>query len=293
MYNLKICILLSYKMTTPVKQYQNVSYRELIQFSQQNPNRNRALAPIEIHTPAAKEDPSLQSIGLNGYLSLSMNPVGLLSILACIQDPGYYSACQKNNRQQMITDLVTALQLESDDLKNGPLSRKRKKIYELLGVCFNGGAMEDKDYLDLYYAFDVLRHIQFIMIKEAVQEKTEDQEQEYESGLKGEIHFSSPPSLWKAEHPVWIVDYKGNWVAVHMDLNTPPIKEYVGEWLEQMEQQGWIVQWPEVDATKTELVSILSQLPTWKETDKKLSKETLALRLGKQQSMRVFHQWKA
>lgn len=278
-------------MTTPQKQYQNVSYRELIQFSQQNPNRNRALAPIEIHTPAPKEDPSLHSFGMNGYVSLSMNPVGLLSVIACIDDPGYYSACQKNNRQQMISDLATALQQETDELKNGPLSRKRKKIYELLGVCFNGGLLQDKDYLDLYQGLGALRNIQFIMMKEVVQEKTEDQEQEYESGLKGEIYFSSNPSMWKAEYPVWVVDYKGNWVAVPMDMTASPIKEYVGEWLEKMEQQGWIIQWPEVDATKTELVSILSQTPTWKETDKKLSKETLAIRLGKQQSLRILCQW--
>lgn len=280
-------------MTTPVKQYQNVSYRELIQFSQQNPNRNRALAPIEIHTPTPKEDPSLQSFGMNGYVSISMNPVGLLSVLSCINDPGYYSACQKNNRQQMNTDLVTALQQETDELKNSSLSRKRKKIYELLGVCFNGGLLQDKDYLDLYQGFDAMRHIQFIMMKETVQEKTEDQDQEYESGLKGEIFFSSNPSLWKAEYPVWVVDYKGNWVAVPVDLSARPIKEYVGEWLEQMEHHGWIVQWPEIDATKTELVAILSQTPTWKENDKKLSKETLSIRLGKQQSLRVFDQWKA
>lgn len=280
-------------MTTPVKQYQNVSYRELIQFSQQNPNRNRALAPIEIHTPAPKEDPSLESFGMNGYVSLSMNPTGLLSVLSCIMDPSYYFGCQKNDRQRMNAELVTTLQQETDELKHGALSRKRKKIYELLGTCFNGGLLQDKDYLDLYHGFEAMRHIQFIMMKETVQEKTEDQEQEYESGLKGEIFFSSNPSLWKSEYPVWVVDYKGNWVAIPMVVTAVPIKEYLGSWLEQMEQNGWIVQWPEVDATKTELVAILSQQPTWKDTDKKLSKETLAIRLGKQQSMRVFDQWKA
>jgi hypothetical protein len=280
-------------MTTPVKQYQNVSFRELIQFSQQNPNRNRALVPIEIQAPVSKEDPSLQSFGMNGYVSVSMNPVGLLSVLLCIMDPSYYSACQKNNRQQLISELVTALQQETDELKNTALSRKRKKIYELLAASFNGAPLQDKDYADIYQGLDMMRHIQFIMLREAVQEKTEDQEQQIESHLKGDIFFSSDPCNWKADDPVWVVDYKGNWVAVPVDLSARPIKEYVGEWLEQMEEKGWIVQWPEMDSTKAELVAILSQTPTWKETDKKLTKEVLSMRLGKQKTLRVFSQWKA
>lgn len=289
--SLKQILYKSTKMTTPVKQYQNVSYRELIQFSQQNPNRNRTLAPIEIHAPAEKEDPSLQSLGLNGYVSLSLNPTGLLSTLLCVSDPSSYSASHKNSRQQEISELVTALQLETDNLKNTSLMRKRKKIYELLGACFNGAILQEKDYLDLYHGFEAMRGIQFIMIKEAVQEKTEDQVIVYENGLKGEIFFSSTPSLWKADQPVWVVDYKGNWVAIPMDVSARPIKSYVGEWLEDMEQRGWIVQWPEVDATKTELVGMLSTLSSWKETDKKLSKETLALRMGKYQTLAVFTKW--
>lgn len=276
-------------MTTPAKKYQNVSFRELLQFSQQNPNRNRALAPIEIHAPVAKEDPSLQSFGMNGYVSISMNPVGLLSVLLCIMDPSHYSASQKNNRQQMLSELVTALQQQTDELKNTSLSRKRKKIYELLAACFNGAPLQDKDYLDLYHGLDAMRHVQFVMLKEAVQEKTEDQEQQYESHLKGEIFFSSDPCTWNAEYPVWVVDYKGNWVAVPVDLIAKPIKEYLGKWLEQMEEKGWVVQWPEVDSTKAELVAILSQTPTWKETDKKLTKEVLAMRLGKQRALHVMN----
>jgi hypothetical protein len=280
-------------MTTPVKQYQNVSYRELLQFSQQNPNRRRALVPIEIHAPSHKEDPSLQSLGLDGYTSLNLNPTGLLSVLLCVMDPVYYSESNKNGRQQDMSDLVTSLQQDTDQLKNTSLMRKRKKIYELLGTCFNGGQLQDKDYLDLYHGFEAMRSIQFIMLKEAVQEKTEDHDGAVvnDSGFKGEIFFSSNPSLWKTDDPVWVVDYKGHWVAIPMDMSARPIKTYMGEWLEQMEQNGWMVQWPEVDGTKAELVATLSQQSTWKETDKKLSKETLALRLGKQHTLHLFDKW--
>jgi hypothetical protein len=52
-----------------------------------------------------------------------------------------------------------------------------------------------------------------------------------------------------------------------------------------------VIQWPEVDATKTELVEILSSSSDWKETDKKLSKETLAMRLSKVKAYRTFANW--
>ena len=55
-----------------------------------------------------------------------------------------------------------------------------------------------------------------------------------------------------------------------------------------MEQHGWFIQWPEVDAPKTELVEQLSTLPTWKETDRKLTKDILSVRLGKAQSLQLF-----
>jgi hypothetical protein len=58
-----------------------------------------------------------------------------------------------------------------------------------------------------------------------------------------------------------------------------------------MEQKGWVVQWPEVEGTKTEIVEQLSRFPTWQETDKKLLRETLALRLGKANALRVFARW--
>jgi hypothetical protein len=67
--------------------------------------------------------------------------------------------------------------------------------------------------------------------------------------------------------------------------------QMIGSWLSVIEQKGWIIQWPEVDATKTQLVEILSSSSEWKETDKKLSKETLAFRLSKVKAYRTFANW--
>ena len=65
----------------------------------------------------------------------------------------------------------------------------------------------------------------------------------------------------------------------------------MGSWLSTVAQTGWIIQWPEVDATKAELVEHLSVLPTWQITDKKLTKDVLAARLGRANSIKVFTKW--
>jgi hypothetical protein len=280
-------------MTTPAKQYQNIAFKEIMFYSQQNPNRHRILEPIEIHVSRAVEDPSLASLGLHGYVSTNMNPSGVLSVLACVIYPAYYSLCQKNNRQLMITELATSLQTGIDELKQTAIARKRKKIYELIGSAFNGSPLQDKDYLDLYQGIHYLRQIQFILLKEAIQEKTEhhDETLTNNDGFKGEIHFSSNPSTWKRDVPIWIVDYKAHWVAVPVDVSTEHIYSMAGDWLCEMEQRGWVIEWPEVEGTKTELVDILSRSADWKEDDKKRTKEVLACRLGKQQVLRQFQKW--
>jgi hypothetical protein len=46
-----------------------------------------------------------------------------------------------------------------------------------------------------------------------------------------------------------------------------------------------------MDGTKTELVEQLSALPTWQITDKKLTKEVLAIRLGRAKTIQLFTGW--
>jgi hypothetical protein len=46
-----------------------------------------------------------------------------------------------------------------------------------------------------------------------------------------------------------------------------------------------------VEGTKTELIDKLIMYPDWKETDRKMLKETLAARLGRLQTMSAFTKW--
>jgi hypothetical protein len=278
-------------MTTPVKQYQNVSFKELMLYSENNPNRTRALDSIEILSVKQVQETALDKLGLKGYTALNLNPTGVISLLSCIQDPGTYSLSNIGARLTLNIELSTKLQEETENLKNSSLSRKRRKIYDLIGASFNGTAFEDKDYVDLFYGISIMRNVHFILMKSAVQENIEEGERQYDTSLKGEIIFSSDPTTWKSNNPIWVADFRARWVAVPSEENAPDLHKILATWLSTSEQNGWIIQWPEVDGTKTEIIEYLSVLPTWQITDKKLSKEVLSTRLGRANSIKLFTKW--
>ena len=56
-------------------------------------------------------------------------------------------------------------------------------------------------------------------------------------------------------------------------------------------ENGWIVKWPEVEGTKTEIIEYLSLLPTWQATDVKINKDILAVRLGRANTIKLFSKW--
>jgi len=284
-------------MTTPHKQYQNVSYKELLDYSEKNPNRTRTLDSIEVLPSKSQQDTSLDTLGLKGYRAVTLNPTGILSLMTCIQDPNCYALSPKNARLQQIIDLATKLQEETETMKNSELSRKRKKVHDLIGACYNNATIEEKDYLTLFHGISHLRNIHFILMKEAIQENIEEgattatTATTATNAIKGEIVFSSDPTMWKRENPIWIADYRSRWIAIPSEDTARDIRSTIPTWLTTVEQTGWIVQWPEMDGTKTELVEQLSALPTWQIADKKLTKEVLAIRLGRAKTIQLFTGW--
>ena len=277
-------------MTQTTDKYKNVSFDELIEFSKHNPNRNQTLSSIEIKQVKQSEDTSLDKIGLRGYRAFNLNPSGIVSLIACVKDSGSYMISSKSARLQSISNLTTELQEKTDNLKNSHLARKRKKVYDLIGATYNNARLEDKDHLELYSGVSYIMDMQFILMKSSVQEVSETGEVK-ETGYKGEIYFSSDPSSWKYDNPVWIADFHSRWVAIPLDSTSKPIKTYLANWVSTMEQTGWFIHWPDVDGTKTELIEKLSVLPTWSETDKSLKKDTLSQRLGKANTIKLFTNW--
>lgn len=272
------------------KQYKNFSFEELMTFAENNPNRTHKLESIEVQTIKPIQETPLDTLGLKGYQAFNLNPTGVLSMFACIDDPANYNMSSAASRSISLSNIATELQEKTENLRNTHLARKRKKVYELIGTAFNNGKMDDKDYLELYQGVCYIKGINLVLMKSATQEHSEKGET-LNTGFKGEIHFSSNPSLWKGDDKVWIADFRARWIAIPSDMKSKPLKHILAEWITNSEQSGWMIEWPEVDASKEELVQGLSKLPTWTETDKKLKKEILSKRLGKALSIKVFSNW--
>jgi hypothetical protein len=316
-------------MTSKPKTYQNYRFDELIAFAQQNPHRARRLTPIEIleqdrhdrtggerdgtgvagtgvagtggtgvagtggtgvaGTGIGKKGKEVKdTFGLKGYTVFDLQPTGLISMMVCMEDPHAYALSTPAIRAQQTIEHCTLLQQRTDELRNGPLARKRKRIYELLGAIYNESArLEEADYADLFRAMEVFQDAHMVWMNRAVQEAIESDAKTQENT----IGFSSSPLLWKRDRPVWLVDARGRWMAVPTDT-TRPLSSELADWLPQMAEQGWRIEWPEVEGSKTELVEQFIALGTWQESDKKCTKDVLAARLGKEKSLDLFRKWK-
>jgi hypothetical protein len=248
------------------------------------------LDSIEIQAPTEIKEPTLDKIILSDYFASAMDPGGILSVLSFIEDPAMYQLAGKGARTQLLMDNCTKLQEETENLKHTHLSRKRKKVYDLIGTVYNGGLLQEKEYAELYAGVSHLRNIHFVLIREHVSDHVDGVENKDDGNIKGHILFSSDPTCWKKENPIWVIDEKGRWVATKDD--TSHIKSILGNWLVELEQSGWIIKWPEVDATKTDLIAALAVLPTWQETYRKLSKDVLSFRLGRATTLMFFSKMK-
>jgi hypothetical protein len=281
-------------MTSKPKVYQNYRFDELIAFAQQNPHRCRRLTSLEItRTEGIKsgsreqKKDTMEGFGLHGYTLYDLQPTGLLSMMACMEDPHAYAFSTPAIRAQQAIEWCTRLQQRTDELRNGPLSRKRKRVYELLGAVYNESTqLEEKDYTDLFQAMEALQESHFILMNRAVQESMESDAKDQVNRLS----FSSSPLTWKRDRPIWIVDSRCRWMAVPTDT-AEPLGSVLESWLPQMAEKGWSIQWPEVEGTKAEVVEQLITRGTWQEVDKKLTKDILAIRLGKEKTLERFRTW--
>ena len=273
-------------MQTP-KVYQNVSIAQLLDWSKRNPNRGHSLAPIRIQqTVDAKKalGTSMEFLNLPTYTSVPVP--SMLGVVAWIRDPLFADATT-SIRTTMIRDLATTLQTDCEGLGGGPFARKRRRIHDGIGSVLHGTIIKENEWLDIYSGLAHLLGVHFVYVRDAkgVEEDREDKPEELQGASKGSISFSSEPSTWDREKPVWIVDYHARWIAVTDDET--PTREILMEWLGEAERSGWIVDWPIVEDTKEALVRELSDHPTWKGSDSKLLKADLAKRLGRIRTIRA------
>jgi hypothetical protein len=172
-------------------------------------------------------------------------------------------------------------------LAGSTYARKRRRIFDGIGSILHGTPVKEEDWLALYSGIGHLLGVHFVFVRDAkgVEEDREDRPEELQGASKGSISFSSDPSVWDSEKPVWIVDYHARWLAVTEE--EIPTRQIVWTWLQTIETNGWIVNWPIPDDSKEALVRELCQHVTWKASDAKLLKADLASRLGRLRTMKA------
>ena len=280
---------------------QNVSFKELMTWSETNPNRSKSLTPIEISShnelmQKVEKENTLENIHLAEFESITLTPSGILGAIAFMTDTVYQYSTVKS-RQTVLRELATELQVATDNLSGTALGRKRRKIHDGIGSLANTNTVKPEDWLDLFSSLCIMKNIQVIFIQMSKVEVTEKEmsiaknevidESESEAESQKTIYFSQNPCLWTKEHKTWIVDYYGRWIA------TPKSEESMNtiiEWLEDIEIYGWKVSWPDYSSfTKEDIVKVLSTLPTWKPEHSKLKKDILLARYSKYNTVNALH----
>jgi hypothetical protein len=278
----------------------NASIADLLEWSKNNPHRSHTLSPIEMKVESHTETQnSLANLCLPEFTATSLEPSGLLSACSWISD-STYALTHIQGRPKLIRELATKLQESSDNLKGSSISRKRTKIHNLIGAVSNQAQLKDEEVELFWQGISHIQNIQIILIKSTNIFEASSTE------LKGEILFSTSPHTWNNTRPIWIVDFYGNWIATTIATATQPFSRQLSNWLQEVETTGWIVQWPECDGKKEDIISQLVQMSStasmpsapsapsmeWKTSDAKLKKEVLAKRLGKALSLTTFDAWK-
>jgi len=273
-------------MSSQPKTYQNVSIAQLLEWSQKNPNRGHELPPIQIQAAATEDHgSSLKGMYLPTYSAIPVpNPIGLF---AWIRDPMFADA-SPSVKNTIIRDLVTKLQTDCETLAGSRFARKRRRIIDGIGAVFHGTPpIKDEEFRDVLCACAHLTQINLIFIRDAAQLEENAETKVEEFGFaKGSVSFSSNPSSWSKETPIWLVDSHGRWLASPL-TDTPFTGQFL-HWLDEMGSNGWIIEWPQVDATKDYIVEELKRHPSWKASDSKLLKGELAVRLGRIQVLQAF-----
>jgi hypothetical protein len=272
--------------------YQNVSIAQLLDWSKANPNRGHQLPPILIQPIATEESGTpMDAVGLPTFNAVPVP--NLIGLVAWIRNPDFANALP-SGRATIMRELVPTLLAETDTLSGSKFARKRRRIYDGIGAAFNGTIIKEDEWMDIICGVAHLCKVNFIFVRNAdsVEEsKDADRPEELLGASKGSISFSSDPATWDGEMPLYVVDYHGRWLAVPSDKEEREIQTLVSEWL-KTGAQGWIIEWPTVDATKEALVAELSVLPNWMPTHSKLKKDVLAERLGRIRAEQVFFRWR-
>lgn len=255
------------------KSFRNVSITDIINWIKTNPNRERKL----VHNSEKKDIPyNLENIGLRNVETIILDPPNILSVIKYLEDP-MFEITSISDRLSLVRNAVPDLIEKINNIKHNKLSRKRKRIVELLSNSVDNVPINTDDMKLLYEGLSFIKNLQFVLVSADPIINPLEGSEDYNKI----IYFSSNPINWSKDNPVHIVDFRSKWIAKFSNSTNINIRS----WLETLERNMWTIEWPYDDITKKEALEQLENTPIWKNEFRKFLKEDLTVVLGKHKTL--------
>jgi len=204
----------------------------------QNPNRTRTAIPIEIRIVSDTQEGDAAPATVAGFVPTPLEPPGPVAHILWITD-AEFRAGSTPVRRTILRDTIVKLTGRVDEECRG-IKWARKKIQEQLAAQQTAAVSPPMDTPELDRALAHLYGFQKVIVNEA--------------GKKVRF-FPADPRTWSTELPVWATT-TGARAVLHAP-GEEPIGPVLSAWLQERENEGWTVDWPEaeggLDTIKTEM----------------------------------------
>jgi hypothetical protein len=245
-----------------------IEFPKLVSFIEKNPNKTKKLIEITQNNEISQ---NLNLPGGNdkwGYYIVE--PAEPLSTYMYLTD-NMYSVAPELLRANLLLEVRNKLSGQIDALKDGKIGRMRRKALEWLSK--HHSLLTDEERKQYWSILCVIGNIQTIIVGD---------------GKNPTITFSPDIRRWTDAYPTYIVseDLTRVWKP-YENINSKLVM-----WLDNMESTGSIIDWPEAEGTKTELIEICETFPNWKIEHEKKKKEELARMVSRRNAINYMMSWK-
>ena len=230
----------------------NIKFEELVSFIEKNPNKTKKLV-----NDTNKENETTLDLpgGSSNWIYYLVEPSETVSsYLYLIND--MYIIAPTISKNKYLLEAKDTLITSINNYKDGKVGRLRKKALDFISKTQD--KLTKEDVLQLWYVLVTIGGIQTILLG------------------KDEIKFVPDISKWNKNKQFYILtdDLSRIWKPY------TNVMSKLREWLEKMETK-YIINWPEFEGTKAEMVEWYSDRPDWRSEYSKLKKEELSDKIGK------------
>jgi hypothetical protein len=234
---------------------------QVVQWTQTNPSRLNSLGPIEIRLKSDTDETATVVNGPGGTVATPLDPPGPVSFYLWHTDPMYRGGTQLLRRQILREALVEYNQKITEGCKGHRWSKK--KILEQLAAQQSANVSPPQDTPELDDALCYVLNFQKFILDDV---------------HKRVYQYPRDLREWSSEVPCWMTAL-GTRCLLHLPGERHLTKGIAG-WLSALEEDGWRIEWPTVEAKVDDLKAACESLGL-KPRGEKPKKEDWSALLGK------------